>query len=83
MCQHSHYRGVQEIEQRKKVLQKYLKKLVAQNFPNMRKKAITQVQEVQIFLGRIHPKMNIPRHIEIKLTNIKDEGKISKTTREK
>ena len=60
-----------------------MKKLVAENFLSMRKKAITQVQEVKIFLGRIHPKMNIPRHIEIKLTNIKHEGKILKTTREK
>ena len=75
--------GVQEREQRKKIPQKYLKKLVAENFLSMGKKAITQVQEVKIFLGRIHPKTNIPRHIEIKLTNIKDEGKILKTTREK
>ena len=75
--------GVQEREQRKKIPQKYLKKLVAEIFPNMRKKAITQVQEVQIFLERIHPKTNIPRHIEIKLTDIKDDRKILKTTREK
>ena len=40
--------GVQEREQRKKIPQKYLKKLVAENFPNMRKKAITQE------IGRAH-----------------------------
>ena len=32
--------------------------------------------------GRINPKRSTPRYIEIKLTTIKDNGKILKATRE-
>ena len=33
--------------------------------------------------GRINPRGNTPRHLVIKLTEIKDKGKIVKATREK
>ena len=41
------------------------------------------VQEVQRFIGRISPRMNNQRHIEIKQTKSKDRDKISKATRDK
>ena len=33
--------------------------------------------------GKINPRRNVPRHIVIKLTKIKDKEKILKATREK
>ena len=49
----------------------------------MGKKAVTQVQEAQRLPGRINQRRNMPRHIVIKLTKIKDKEKILKATREK
>ena len=50
---------------------------------NMAKEIVTQVQEVQRVPGRINTRRNMPRHIVIKLTKIKDNDKILKATREK
>ena len=49
----------------------------------MGKEIATQVQEVQRVPGRINPRRNMPRHIVIKLTKIKDKEKLLKATREK
>jgi len=49
----------------------------------MGKEIINQVQEVQRVPGRINPRRNIPRHIVIKLTKIKDRDKTLKAVREK
>ena len=54
-----------------------------ENFPNMRKEIVTQVQEAQRVLYRINPRRNTPRHILIKLTKIKFKEKILKAAREK
>ena len=44
---------------------------------------VNQVLEAQRVPGRINPRRNIPRHIVIKQTKIKDKEKILKATREK
>ena len=51
--------------------------------PKMGKEIITQVQETQRVPNRINPRQNIPRHILIKLTNIKHKEQILKAAREK
>ena len=53
------------------------------NFPNLEKKIINQVQEVQRVPYRINPRRNTPRHILIKLTKIKHKERILKAAREK
>ena len=60
-----------------------MKRLIAENFPNMGKETVTQVQEAQRVPDRINPMRNMLRHIVIKLTKIKDKEKILKATREK
>ena len=49
----------------------------------MGKEPLTQIQEVQQVPYKINPRRNIPRHILIKLTKIKDKKKILKPAREK
>ena len=49
----------------------------------MGKEIITQVQETQRVPNRINPRRNTPRHILIKLTNIKHKEQILKAEREK
>ena len=49
----------------------------------MGKESLTQIQEAQRVPYKINPRRNIPRHILIKLTKIKDKEKILKAAREK
>ena len=55
----------------------------AENFPNMGKETVNQVQQAQRIPHRINTRRNRLRHILIKLTKIKFEGKMLKATREK
>jgi len=63
--------------------EKIFEEKIAENFPNIRKEIVNQVQEAQRVLGRINPRRNILRRIVIKLTKIKDRDKILKPTRVK
>ena len=54
-----------------------------ENFPNMGKEIISQVQEAQRVPYRINLKRNTPRHILIKLSKIKYKEKILKAARER
>ena len=74
--------GVPEEEDRKKDHEKILE-IIAENFPKMGKKIITQVQETQRVPNRINPRRNIPRHIFVKLTKIKHREQILKAASEK
>ena len=44
---------------------------MVENFPNMEKEIVNQVQEVQRVPCRINPRRNMPRHMLIKLTKTK------------
>ena len=57
--------------------------MIVENFPNMGKEIVNQVQEVQRVPYRINPRRNMPRHILIKLSNIQYQEKILKAAREK
>ena len=80
-CTNIHIIGVPEGEEREKATEKI--DIIAENFPNMRREPLTQVQEAQRVPYKINPKRNTPRHILIKLTKIKDKEKILKAAREK
>ena len=74
---------VLEGKERQKGPEKTFEEIIAENFPNMGKETVNQVQEVQSIPSRVNAKRNTPRHIIIKLTKIKDKDKILKATREK
>ena len=57
--------------------------IIVENFPNMEKEIVNQVQEAQRVPYRINPRRNTPRHILIKLTNTKHKEIILKAAREK
>ena len=75
--------GVPEGKGREKGPEKIFEEIRAENFPNVGKETVSQVQEVQRVAGRINPRRNTARHIVIKLTKIKGKDKILKATREK
>ena len=63
--------GVPEEDDKKKVHEKILEEIIAENFPKMGKEIATQVQETQSAPNRINPRQNTSRHILIKLMKIK------------
>ena len=83
MHQHSHYRGLRRRRERETGPEKIFEELIAENFPNMVKETVTQVEEVQRVPGRMNPRRNMPGHTVIKLTKIKDKEKILKVRSEK
>ena len=74
--------GVPE-EEEKKGYEKIFEEIIVENFPNMEKERVIQVQEAQRVPYRINPRRNMPRHILIKLTKPKHKERTLKAEREK
>ena len=62
---------VPEEEEKKKEHEKIFEEIIVDNFPNMEKEIVNQVQQTQRVPYRIRPRRNMPIHILIKLTKIK------------
>ena len=60
--------GVLEEEKKKKRYEKIFEDIIVENFPNIEKEIVNQVQKAQRVPYRINPRGNMPRHILIKLT---------------
>ena len=75
--------GVSEEEKKKKGCEKIFEEIIVENFPNMEKEIVNQVQEAQTVPYRINPRRNMARHILIKLTKTKHKERILKASREK
>ena len=73
---------VPEEEEKKKGTEKIFEEIIFENFPNMGKEIVNQVQEVQRVPYRINPRRNTKRHTLIKLSKIIYKEKILKATRE-
>ena len=63
--------GDPEEEEKKKGYEKIFEEIRAENFPNVEKEIINQVQQLQRAPYRINIRRNMPRHILIKLTKTK------------
>ena len=57
---------VPEGEEKKKGYEKNFEEITVENFPNMKKETVKQIQEVQRALYRVNPRRNTPRHILMK-----------------
>ena len=62
-CTNMHIRGVPEEEEKKKGTEKVFEEIIPENFPNMGKEIVNQVQEAQRVPYSINPRRNTPRHI--------------------
>ena len=82
MHEQSNYRGPRR-RREKKSTEKIFEEIIVENFHNMGKKIVNQVQEAQRVPYRINPRRNMPRHTLIKLSKIKYKEKILKAAREK
>ena len=69
---------------KKKGTEKIFEEIIVENFSNMEKEIVNQVQEAQRVPYRINPRRNTyTRHILIKLTKTKNKERILKAAREK
>ena len=68
---------------REKGTEKIFQEIIVENFSNMGKEIVNQVQKAQRVPYRINPRRNMPKHILIKLSKIKCKEKILKAAREK
>ena len=73
MHQHSNYRGPRRRREKERV-GKIFEEIIVENFPNMEKKIVSQVQETQRLPYRINPRRNTPQHI-LKQTKAKHTKK--------
>ena len=62
--------GVPEEEEKKKGYEKNFEETIVENFPNMEKEIVNQVQEAQRVPYRLYARRNKPRHILIKLKRL-------------
>ena len=60
---------------KKKGTEKIFEETIVENFPNMGKEIVNQVQEARRVPYRIIPRRNMPRHMLIKLSKIKYKEK--------
>ena len=81
-CRNIRITGVPEEEEKKEWCEKNFEEIIFQNFPNIEKEIVNQIQEAQRVLYRINPKGNMPRYILIKLTKTKHKERILKAARE-
>ena len=65
---HNHLwsKGVSEEEEKKKGYEKNFEEIIVENFLNMEKETVNQVQEVQRIPYSINPRRNMPIHMLIK-----------------
>ena len=82
-CNNIRIIGVPEQKEKKKGTEKILEEIIVENFPNMGKEIVNQVQEAQKVPYRINPGRNTRRHILNKLSKSKYKEKILKAPREK
>ena len=75
--------GVPEEEEKKKGYEIILEEIIVETFPNMEKEIVNQIQKAQRVTYRINPGRNKPRHMLIKINNIKHKERIPKATGEK
>ena len=71
MHQHLNYRGRRKKKEKSKGYEKNFEQIIVENFPNMEKEIINQVQEAQRVPCRINPRRNTPKNLLIKLTKTK------------
>ena len=60
-----------------------MNKLIMENFPNLMREKVTQIQESQRVPSKGNPKRPTSRHIIIKMAKLQDKGRILKAAREK
>ena len=70
--------GTPEGEEEDQGIENLLKKVMMENFPNLRIEKVTQIQETQRVPSKRNPKRPTSRHIIIKMVKFPDKERILK-----
>ena len=74
--------GIPGGDKKEKENENIFKEIVAENFPNLKKKTSIKLQEAQ-WAPKFEPNRPKPRHIIIKMAKVRDMEKMLKAAREK
>ena len=74
--------GIPEGKEEEKGIENIFEEIMAENFPNL-KHTVSKLQEAQRAPNKLNPNRTTPRHIIIKMANVKDKERILKAAREK
>ena len=77
-----HIIRAQEGEDSEQGLENIFEEIMTENFPNLMKENDTQVHEAQRISNKMNSRRPTPRHIIIKMINVKGKERISKAARQ-
>ena len=72
-----------EREEREQGIENLFEKVMMENFPNLMREKVTQIQETQRVASKRNPKRPTARHIIIKMAKFQEKERILKAAREK
>ena len=75
--------GIPEGEEDEQGIENLCEKVMMENFPNLRREKVTQIQETQSVPIKRNPKRPTARHIITKIAKFQDKERILKAAREK
>ena len=74
---------IPERKEEEQGIENLFEKVMMENFPNLRREKVTQIQETQRVPSKRNPKRPTSRHILIKMAKFQDKERILKAAREK
>ena len=78
-----HIIGIPEGEEEEEGIENLFEKVMMENFPNLMREKVTQIQESQRVPSKRNPKRPTSRHIIIKMVKFQGKERILKAAREK
>ena len=75
--------GIPEGEEEEQGIENLFEKVMMENFPNVRREKVTQIQETQRVPNKRNPKRPTARHIIIKMAKFQDKERILKAAGQK
>ena len=78
-----HIIGIPEGKGEEQGIENLFEKVIMENFHNLRREKVTQIQKLQRVPIKRNPKRPTARHIIIKMANLQDKDRILKAARRK
>ena len=75
--------GTLDGEEEEQGIENLFEKVMTENFPNMMREKVTQIQKAWRVPIKVNPKRPTPRHIIIKMASFEDKEIILKAARKK
>ena len=82
-CNNIHLTGIPEGEEEEQGIENLFEKVMMENFPNLMREKVTQIQATQRVPSKRNPNRPTARHIIIKMAKFQDKERILKAAREK